>query len=156
MLAKVRDTTHNPEYSLSREREREGVRVLRARALRRNQTDAERLLWQKLRSKQLGDVRFRPQHPVGEYIVDFACLSCRLAVELDGGQHADEVALSYDARRTQFLQSEGWQVLRFWNHEVLGNPEGVQEAILRALQEPSSPSPQPSPASGRGGNSDAR
>ena len=147
MLANARASTDN---SLSRERERAGVRVLRARALRRNVTDAESALWQKLRSKQLGDVRFRRQHPIGHYIVDFACVQGRLVIELDGGQHAQGEAPEYDERRTQYLQSEGWRVLRFWNNEVLVNLEGVLEAIHSALQEPQSPSPQPSPASGRG------
>ncbi|QNP49946.1 endonuclease domain-containing protein [Diaphorobacter aerolatus] len=153
MLAEARDIQHRPENPLSRERERDGVRVPRARALRQNSTDAEHMLWQKLRSRQIDGVKFRRQHPVGSYFVDFACVPKRLAIELDGGQHAHGSAIVYDEHRTLFLKSAGWQVLRFWNHEVIGNLEGVLEVILHALREPTSPSPQPSPASGRGSNS---
>ncbi len=153
MLARVHDATMTTEDSLSRERERAGVRVSRARALRQKSTDAESVLWRRLRARQLADARFRRQHPVGDYIVDFACVQKRLAVELDGGQHAQQDALSYDTRRTEYLKSEGWRVLRFWNHDVMGNLEGVLEAILCVLQESTLPSPQPSPASGRGSGS---
>ena len=103
----------------------------RARQLRRRQTDAERLLWSKLRSRQLEGRKARRQHVIGPYIVDFVFLEDRLIVELDGGQHMEQV--DRDTRRTAWLEMKGFQVLRFWNNEVLGNLESVLEAIRRAL-----------------------
>src|SRR5687768_8810732 len=82
-----------------------------ARALRTDMTDAERALWHAIRGKQLHDCRFRRQHPAGRYIADFACPDRKLIVELDGGQHQDQVA--YDDARTIYLQLQGWRVLRF-------------------------------------------
>ena len=105
----------------------------RARQLRRNQTDAERLLWSKLRNRQLEGRKARRQYVIGPYIVDFVFLEDRLIVELDGGQHAEQV--EGDAQRTAWLEMKGFRVLRFWNHEVLGNLEGVLEVIRRALPE---------------------
>lgn len=98
-----------------------------ARSLRANQTDAERRLWSLLRSRQLNGLKFRRQHLIGSYIVDFCCAEHRLVVELDGGQHADEV--QKDERRTQRLNEEGYRVLRFWNHEVLTETAAMVEAI---------------------------
>ena len=103
----------------------------RARALRRNQTDAEGLLWHHLRSKQLGGFKFRRQHPVGPYIADFICLSHKLIVEIDGGQHAEQKVR--DSRRDAFLRGESYRVLRFWNNEVFENCFGVLERIFAAL-----------------------
>jgi very-short-patch-repair endonuclease len=103
-----------------------------ARQLRLDSTDAERRLWAVLRDRRLAGYRFRRQHPIGHFIVDFACTKHRLVVEPDGGQHADNEA---DERRTGFLQREGWRVIRFWNNDVLTNTEGVVETILRALKE---------------------
>ena len=103
----------------------------KARSLRRSSTDAERRLWSALRDRRLTKYKFRRQHPIGAYIVDFACTRHALVIELDGGQHADNAA---DARRTAWLESEGWRVVRFWNNDVLGNVSGVIEAILGALQ----------------------
>ena len=103
----------------------------KARSLRRSSTDAERRLWTALRDRRLTKYKFRRQHPIGAYIVDFACTRHALVIELDGGQHADNAA---DARRTAWLESEGWRVVRFWNNDVLGNVSGVIEAILGALQ----------------------
>jgi len=102
-----------------------------ARRLRRDSTDAERRLWAVLRDRRLAGYRFRRQHPVGDYIVDFACTKHGLIIEADGGQHADSEA---DERRTAFLRAEGWRVLRFWNNDILANPEGVLETILQALR----------------------
>jgi len=102
----------------------------RARALRRDMTDAERRLWAALRHRRLRALKFRRQHPIGRFILDFACVEHRLVVEADGGQHADSES---DARRTAWLESRGWRVLRFWNNDILSNPEGVQEAILQAV-----------------------
>jgi very-short-patch-repair endonuclease len=104
----------------------------KARQLRLSSTDAERRMWSALRDRRLMRYKFRRQHPIGDYIVDFACTRHALVIELDGGQHADSAA---DAHRTAWLESQGWRVIRFWNHDVLTNTDGVVEAILRALQE---------------------
>lgn len=133
--------------SLSRERERAGVRVQNARALRHHATDAEQLLWRHLRARQLDGCKFRRQHPVGLYIADFACVEKWLVVELDGGQHASESGLGHDTARTRFLQSEGWHVLRFWNHQVLTELPAVLQVIAQAL---STPHPRPLPPAGEG------
>jgi very-short-patch-repair endonuclease len=99
----------------------------RARALRKQATDAERLLWKHLRSRQLDGHKFRRQTPVGPYVVDFLCLEHRLVIELDGGQHADQQ--EKDQERSARLAGWGFRVLRFWNHEVLSNTEGVLQVI---------------------------
>lgn len=108
---------------LSRQRERAGVRadvkVQNARALRQSATTAEQLLWRHLRNRQLVGAKFRRQHPLGSYILDFVCLEHGLVVEVDGGQHADLQAQGYDQQRTVWLQQQGLRVLRFWNHEVV-------------------------------------
>ena len=105
----------------------------RARQLRRNATDAEIRLWSRLRRKQLAGFRFRRQHSLGSYIVDFFCPEARLLiVEVDGGQHGEENA--HDARRTEWLEASGYRVVRFWNNVVLSNTDGVLTAILVALR----------------------
>ena len=117
-----------------------------ARALRREATSEERAIWQRIRHCQ---PRFTRQLPVGRYIIDFACRSLKIAVELDGAQHLG--AGAYDEERTAFLESLGWQVLRFWNAEVRENPEGVADAILAAVAAKAGrPTPGPS-LPGRGG-----
>ena len=112
-----------------------------ARELRANQTDAEQLLWHLLRGKRFLGYKFRRQHPVAPYILDFYCDALKLAVELDGGQHAEQEA--YDAHRTRALETRGIRVLRFWNNDVLTQTEAVLEAIRQATLPPS-------PASGGG------
>ena len=114
-----------------------------ARLLRINMTDAERKLWSLVRCKQLQGFRFRRQVPLGRYVADFACMSARLVIELDGGQHADRS--QYDQHRTAWLNGNGFRVLRFWNDEVFTNADGVLETIRLALVDPP---PQPSPARG--------
>jgi very-short-patch-repair endonuclease len=99
-----------------------------ARDLRRNATRQERKIWRLLSYHR---PRFTRQHVVGPYILDLACRQAKLAVEFDGSQHID--ATDYDSRRTAFLESLGWRVIRFWNSEVMENPEGVAEAILLEL-----------------------
>ena len=99
--------------------------------LRTNSTDAEKRLWQALRNRQLQGYKFRRQHSIPPYVVDFVCLERRLIVELDGGQHAE--AEVYDARRTVFFEELGYKVLRFWNNELLENTQGVLESILEQL-----------------------
>ena len=101
----------------------------RPRTLRRNATDAEALLWSRLRDRRLAGHKFRRQHPIGPYIADFACPDARLVIELDGGQHSPET----DAARTAYIEEQGYMVLRFWNNEALGNPDGVLETILQWL-----------------------
>jgi very-short-patch-repair endonuclease len=105
-----------------------------ARELRKNLTDTERLLWSKLRGKQFGGFKFRKQAPIGRYIVDFVCFDRKVIVELDGGQHV--AAVEADKMRTEWLGSQGFRVLRFWNHEVIEDTDTVMEAIWLALQMP--------------------
>ncbi len=98
-------------------------------------TDAEQLLWQCLRGKQLEGFKFRRQHPIERFVLDFYCPSVKLAIELDGGQHSTEGGRASDYERTAYLKGMGIRVIRFWNHEVLGNLEGVLTSIWGALQE---------------------
>ena len=107
-----------------------------ARQLRGTQTNAENLLWLILRSRRFCGFKFRRQHPIGRYILDFYCHECRLAVELDGGGHADEDQAAYDSERTKELEGAGIRVLRFWNNDVLRNTESVLEALHEALVSP--------------------
>jgi adenine-specific DNA-methyltransferase len=104
----------------------------RARALRKNPSDAERVLWRHLRFWQVGGYKFRRQQPLGKYIVDFACLEEKLIIELDGGQHVEQ--MKYDTERDARLRAQGFSVLRFWNDEVLQDSDGVKPVILKALQ----------------------
>jgi very-short-patch-repair endonuclease len=96
-----------------------------------------------MRRRQLEGFRFRRQVPIGPFIVDFLCPKARLVVELDGGQHADRA--DYDRRRTRWLESKGYRVLRYWNHDVLLHPDVVLADIHRHLMERATP-PQPSPS----------
>lgn len=107
-----------------------------AKRLRRELTDAEKKLWRLLRSRQLNGAKFRRQQPIGEFIVDFVSFEARLIVEADGGQHAQRRT---DQRRTAFLGSVGYRVLRFWNTDILGNPDGVLHAVATALETPHPP-----------------
>ena len=106
----------------------------RAKALRQRQTDAEGLLWHYLRRKQLGGYKFRRQQPIGPYVADFACMSEKLLVELDGGQHAERAA--HDRRRTEFLESKGFRVLRFWNHEMFEDCFALLQRVYESLAHP--------------------
>jgi very-short-patch-repair endonuclease len=121
--------------------------VDRARGLRQNMTDAEQKLWYRLRNRQLSGCKFRRQHEIDHYIVDFVCNEAMLIVELDGGQHAEQVG--YDEHRTRHLQAKGYRVLRFWNNEALTNIESVIEVILEAAARPP-PHPHPLPMGERG------
>jgi very-short-patch-repair endonuclease len=112
----------------------------RARAMRLAPTDAERRLWWHLRHRlAVQRSHFRRQVRLGHYIVDFACHQLRVAIEIDGGQHAEQVAR--DARRTKFLESQGYRVLRFWNNEVLANIDGGLEVIHSAILATPTPTP---------------
>ena len=113
-----------------------------ARTLRCGMTDAERRLWSRLRQEQLG-AKFRRQHPVGSYVLDFACLEHKLAIEIDGSQHLD--ASSYDERRTVWLASQGFEVLRFWANGVMSETDAVVVRIIEQLRH-ACPHPNPPPA----------
>lgn len=114
-----------------------------AKKLRHDATDAEKLLWRHVRAHRLDGRKFKRQEAIGSYIVDFVYYEAKLAVELDGGQHFESAS---DKQRDSWLASQGFQVLRFWDNEVLTNIEGVLETIASRL----SPSPQPSPIKGEG------
>jgi very-short-patch-repair endonuclease len=105
------------------------VTVSLACNLRLTPTDAEIRLWSRLRRKQLEGFRFRRQHPIGPYVVDFFCAEAKLIVEVDGGQHADD-----SVTRTRWLEARSYRVMRFWNNDVLANTEGVLATILDALR----------------------
>ena len=141
------DASNRPA-SLSRLRERAGVR---ARQLRSSSTDAERLLWSKLRDRRLHGFKFRRQHPVGPFVSDFACVECRLVVELDGGQHYDDEGQRRDATRAAALKAHGFEVLRFSNRELLAETDSVLQMIHDRLLA-SHPHPGPLPRAGEGGN----
>ncbi len=102
----------------------------RARAMRREPTEAESRLWRHLRSRQLRGAKFRRQEEMFGFIVDFVCEQAKLIIEVDGGQHTDEA----DAARTALLEAAGYTVLRFWNNDVLSNTEGVLTEIARTLR----------------------
>ena len=106
--------------------------LIRAKNLRGRMSDAEQRLWQALRGRQLGGYKFRRQQPLGNYIADFVCTHPKLIVEADGGQHAEQGA--YDETRSRYLQTQGFTVLRFWNHDILQQTENVLERILGTLQ----------------------
>ena len=103
----------------------------KARQLREHSTDAEKLLWHHLRNRRLNGWKFRRQFPVGKYIVDFVCQELKLIIEIDGGQHADQI--TYDLERTRILNSKRYQVVRYWNNEVLGNTTSVLESLTLTL-----------------------
>jgi len=119
---------------------------MHAKNLRKNPTDAEQKMWQQLRNRRLAGHKFRRQHPIPPYFVDFVCLEKSLVVEIDGSQHLEQETA--DRFRTAYLEQNGYGVLRFWNHEVLCHTDKVVEQILRYLDRPS---PQPSPPPGARG-----
>src|SRR4030042_5435999 len=115
-----------------------------ARKLRKSMTDAERTLWRHLRNRGLISLKFRRQVPVGEYIVDFLCYEKMLIIEVDSGQHS--VQQDQDRKRERYLEKQGFKVLRFWNHDVLKNINGVAEKIMEfcKISSETGPSPRPS------------
>jgi len=115
-------------------------RVLRARQLRRDQTEVEKLLWSRLRNRQLDGWKFRRQEPIDRFTVDFFCPDAKLVIELDGGQHSAE----NDAERTRMIEACGYLVIRFWNNDVLTNLDGVLLRILEVLRG-GTPHPNPLP-----------
>ena len=106
----------------------------RSRDLRRDQTDAERKLWSKLRNRRLAGVKFVRQEPVGPYFVDFLCRERRLVVEIDGATHSTDDEIASDARRTALLEQQGFRVVRFTNAEVYDNLDSVLETLLHAMR----------------------
>jgi very-short-patch-repair endonuclease len=100
-----------------------------AKHLRNRSTDAERILWSHIRAKHLDGLKFRRQHPLGNYIVDFICLERKVIIELDGSQHAEPAIQEYDRERGNWLENEGYRVLRFWDNDVLMNTKGILEVI---------------------------
>jgi very-short-patch-repair endonuclease len=106
-----------------------------ARALRKNSTDAERILWSELRDHRLQGFGFRRQVPIGSYVADFICHAARLVIELDGGQHFSDQSEAADAARSAVIEAKGFQVLRFGNHDVMTNRAGVLETIAAAIAE---------------------
>jgi len=127
-------------------------RIRQAQSLRKKYVPAEALLWKALRNHALGGFKFRRQHPVGPYIVDFACVECKVVIEVDGTSHLAGKAAA--EKRTQLLVTAGWQMLRFWNTEVYDDFEPVKEAIYAACvrraqpqEPPSPPTPLPPPTS---------
>ena len=124
--------------------------LVKAKRLRRDMTDAERRLWSILRNAQLQGAKFRRQQPIGPFVADFVCQERRLIIEADGGQHSGSLK---DDRRTAFLESKGYRVLRFWNDAILTNLGGVAQVIATALSTPH-PAPaapeSPSPSRGEG------
>ena len=108
----------------------------RAKKLRRRMTDAETILWSKLKARQLHGWQFRRQHPIGSYIVDFACPRLKLVIEVDGATHSEDHEIAYDARRTAFIECQGWHVHRVWNADIYTNLNGVLEGIAWKLPPP--------------------
>ena len=104
-----------------------------AKRLRANETDAERKLWRALARIPLDGTHFRRQAPIGPFIADFVCLTAKLVIELDGGQHSESAQVARDAMRTAWLEREGYQVVRFWNDDVLRDLESVLDTIYAAL-----------------------
>ena len=106
----------------------------RRRSLRRSQTKAEKLLWRHIRNKNFFGLKFFRQYSVDSYILDYYCPTYKLAIELDGGQHAEEENQRHDKIRTDYLKSKGIEVMRFWNNEVMQNLEGVLEEIEKRIK----------------------
>jgi very-short-patch-repair endonuclease len=104
-----------------------------AKALRRNESDAERKLWSKLRSRQFENLKFRRQQPLGKYIVDFVSFEKKVIIEVDGSQHMEPRNNEKDMERTTFFEDEGYMVLRFWNNDILTNIEGVGLKLLEQI-----------------------
>ncbi len=105
-----------------------------AKKLRSNSTDTEKYLWKYLRGRQLEGFKFRRQHPIGKYIVDFINLERKIIIEVNGGQHLEN---KKDELRDRWLEEQGYKVLRFWDNEVLTNIEGVMESIRKKIYSPS-------------------
>ena len=112
-----------------------------AKSMRHTATDAEHLMWQLLRAKRFMNLKFRRQHVIAPYIVDFYCHEIGLVMELDGSQHGTDDAIKYDAERTEFLEALGLTVVRYWNHDVLGRTDAMLESLWRVFSELKTSSP---------------
>jgi very-short-patch-repair endonuclease len=112
-----------------------------AKTMRSNATDAENFMWQLIRAKRFMNLKFRRQHVIAPYIVDFYCHELGLVIELDGSQHGTDDAIKYDAERTRFLEALDLKVIRYWNHEVLGRTDVVLEDLWRRCSELKQTSP---------------
>jgi very-short-patch-repair endonuclease len=112
-------------------RDRERKSQERARELRQRMTDAEMILWSRLR--QLGPVglRFRRQHPIGPYVADFACVLQRVVIDVDGATHGSDAEVAYDKRREAYLKRRGWRLIRFWNREIYRELDRVMDVVCR-------------------------
>ena len=104
-----------------------------ARNLRKNSTIQERRLWNLLKNRQFHNLKFKRQHPIGDYIVDFICKEVKVIIEIDGGQHNELENINYDKVRTEFLNSLGYKVIRFWNNEVYENIESVLSKLEQEI-----------------------
>ena len=122
--------------------------VNKARALRHRETETEQIIWSWLRDNKIDGVKFRRQQPVGKFIVDFVSFEKKLVIEIDGGQHSFELNKTEDEARKQWLESQGFRVIRFWNNEVSSNLEGVILQIEETLR--GHPHPDPLPSKGEG------
>ena len=109
-------------------------KYIRARELRKNTTPQEQKLWDILRKKNFHGLKFTRQFQIGNYIVDFVCRSKKIVIEVDGGQHNEESNIKSDKIRTEYLNSKGYKVIRFWNNEIEQNLEGVYERLLNILE----------------------
>ena len=107
----------------------------RAKELRKNSTPQEKKLWDIIKNRQISGYRFVRQYPIGNYIVDFACRKKKLVIELDGGQHNETENIIYDKKRTDYLEANGYKVIRFWNNDIDNNIEGVYEYLLNILED---------------------
>jgi very-short-patch-repair endonuclease len=116
-------------------------RRVAARRLRTNQTAAEVALWRLLKRIETRGTHFRRQVPIGRYIADFAFMTARLVIEIDGSQHGEELIRSRDDRRTRWLEAAGYRVLRFWNNDVIENPSGVLQTVHAAIYGNAEPAP---------------
>ena len=105
----------------------------KARNLRRQQTEQEKILWSILRNRQFYGLKFKRQVPIGVYIADFCCNEKKLIIELDGGQHNEPDSIEYDKKRTEFLKGEGYKVIRFWNNDINDNLEGVYTKLQQEV-----------------------
>jgi very-short-patch-repair endonuclease len=138
------DPREKPQWRISKPLRR------RAKGLRRDITDAERIVWYELRAHRLHGASFRRQTPIGPYVVDFVCHAAKLIIEVDGGQHFEPGHLAHDARRSAYLAARGYRVLRFSNLDLMKNKSGVLEAIAAVIERPKDPLPNPPPQAGEG------
>ena len=119
-----------------------------AKSNRKESTKSEKIIWNLIRNKKIG-ARFRRQHQIGDYVIDFVSIEKKLIIEIDGGQHNNEQDVKYDEKRTLYLKNLGFKVIRFWNNDVLNNLDGVYDIISKILQG-ERPHPNPLPDKGEG------